>query len=308
MTGIRQLNIGNLLLGKLPAGLGTPPTLNTSGADLAINSGIRLKGGLRIGDDSSACGATNKGTIKYQDADKKLYYCDGTDWKELGGGGTGTSTRKTAKVIAAGSRTTPAPFVNDDSLKCWGQNSFGQLGLGNTTTVRRSPKCKLGQRADALKAVALGYYHTCAIASDDSLKCWGWNIKGELGLGNTTQQNSPQNVSLGSGLTAKASALGYLHTCAIASDDSLKCWGFNDNGQLGLGNTANQNTPQNVSLGSGFSAKGIALGEKHSCAIASDNFLQCWGNNYYGQLGLAIEENTPITSITTRPSGIVNLD
>ncbi|ACO67491.1 predicted protein, partial [Micromonas commoda] len=184
-------------------------------------------------------------------------------------------------------------ILNDDSLVCWGANSVGQVGVGDTTFRASPTPVTLGSGRTA-KAVALGYYYTCAILSDDSLSCWGSNNGGQLGVGDTTNRNSPTAVSLGSS-TVKAVALGQSHTCAILSDDSLSCWGQNNYGQLGVGDTTNRNSPTAVSLGSS-TAKAIALGESHTCAILNDDSVKFWGYNYYGQLGIGVwmgNENPP---------------
>ena len=208
-------------------------------------------------------------------------------------------TGKTAKAMSIG-YAHHCVILNDDSLVCWGSsNGLGQLGVGDTNTKTSPTLVDLGSGRTA-KAVALGEFHTCAILSDDSLSCWGWNGDGQLGTGdydpssNTNQKTSPAAVNLGS-LTAKAVALGYAHTCAILSDDSLSCWGVNTYGQLGVGDTTNRDSPTTVSLGSS-TVKAVALGYSHTCAILNDDSVKCWGYNYYGQLGIGVwmgNENPP---------------
>ena len=90
------------------------------------------------------------------------------------------------------------------------------------------------------KAISAGYQHTCAILDDDTLKCWGNGGLGRLGYGDNTQREAPEAtavVNLGSGRTAKAVSAGYAHTCAILDDDTLKCWGSNYNGRVGVGSS-----------------------------------------------------------------------
>ena len=76
---------------------------------------------------------------------------------------------------------------------------------------------------------------------------------------------------------------GYYHTCAIRDDNSLWCWGRNNHGQLGIGNTSNKNVPVRVNS---WSWKMVSAGGYHTCAVATNNVLDCWGYNYYGQLGI----------------------
>ena len=151
---------------------------------------------------------------------------------------------RTAKAVALGHYHTCA-ILSDDSLSCWGSNYGGRLGVGDTTDRNSPTAVSLG--SSTVKAVALGQSHTCAILSDDSLSCWGKNTYGQLGVGDTTDRNSPTAVSLGSS-TVKAVALGGSHTCAILNDDSVKCWGYNYYGQLGMGVwMGNENPPSGLS-------------------------------------------------------------
>ena len=184
----------------------------------------------------------------------------------------------------------------DTSLKCWGYNYYGQLGIGSTTTQTTPQTVDLGTGRTAV-SVSLGQYHTCAVLDDGSLRCWGWNNYGQLGIGSTTQQTTPQTVDLGTGRTAVSVSLGTSHTCAVLDDGTLKCWGYNVFGQLGLGSTTNQNTPQTVTLGTGRTAVSVSLGQYHTCAVLDDGSLKCWGQNSQGQLGIGstTSQTTPQT-------------
>ena len=199
--------------------------------------------------------------------------------------------------------------LNDGNLMCWGSNGVGELGLGisDTSVVAWSPAgpVNLGSGRTA-KAVCCGGFvsnggHTCAILDDDTLKCWGDNNKGQLGYGDTTDRNAPEAtavVNLGSGRTAKALSCGQHHTCAILDDDTLKCWGQGGDGQLGYSGTGDKRAPEVVNLGSGRTAKSVACGREHTCAILDDDTLKCWG----GLTGLS----SPTTS-TSPPSTAVPL-
>ena len=74
-------------------------------------------------------------------------------------------------------------------------------------------------------SVSAGSYHTCAVLDDGSLKCWGYNVYGQLGIGSIISQNIPQSVSLGSGRTAVSVSVGHYHTCAVLDDGSLNVGG-----------------------------------------------------------------------------------
>jgi len=204
-------------------------------------------------------------------------------------------TGRTAVSVSLGQYHACA-ILDDDSLKCWGSNGYGQLGIGSTTQQTTPQTVNLGTGRTAV-SVSGGQYHTCAVLDDDSLKCWGTNSYGQLGIGSTTQQTTPQTVNLGTGRTAVSVSAGYTHTCAILDDESLKCWGVGTAGQLGIGLNVNQITPQTVGLGTGRTAVSVSAGVQHTCAILDDGSLKCWGYNNYGQLGIGstTNQNTPQT-------------
>ena len=203
---------------------------------------------------------------------------------------------KTAKAVSLGDKHTCA-IRNDDSLVCWGRSTTRQLGINSTldqTTPPTNP-INLGSGKTAV-AVAAGGVHTCALLNDGSVKCWGSRAKGTLGNGVVLNRSisTPQAVSLGSGKTAKIIASGHDNTCAILNDDSLVCWGGNNDGRLGLGDTTERSTPQAVAVGGTVRAISLSLGG-HTCATLTNNSLKCWGRNWYGQVGdgTTISKNSP---------------
>jgi len=160
-------------------------------------------------------------------------------------------TGRTAVAISTGDVFTCA-LLDDESVKCWGGNSAGQLGLGDTEDRGDEP----GEMGDNLPTIDLGtgrtavtispaYYHTCALLDDGSVKCWGTNALGNLGLGDTERRGDDANemgdnlpvVDVGAGRTTIAISAHYFHTCALLDNGSVKCWGSNSAGQLGLGDT-----------------------------------------------------------------------
>ncbi|MCX6706719.1 MAG: hypothetical protein NT001_01100, partial [Candidatus Woesearchaeota archaeon] len=142
-----------------------------------------------------------------------------------------------------------------------------------------------------------------ALAQSGSLKSWGYNYYGQLGDGTTTDRHTPVSVS-GGITTAVSVSAGLEHTCAVLSDHTVKCWGYNDNGQLGDGTTTNSLTP--VSVSGITNAINVSTSYKHTCAVLSDHTVKCWGYNDFGQLGdnTIIDKHIPVivSGITTAVS------
>ena len=216
--------------------------------------------------------------------------CWGSDYYgQLGDGGTNTDrpyvatylpvdlgTDRTALAVAAGHSHTCA-ILDDGSLKCWGDNSHGQLGDGSTTDRTSPVQVDLGSGNTAV-AISAGHSHTCAILQDGTLKCWGQDNNGQVGDGGTnSDQSSPVTINLGSSRTADSVSAGIHHTCAVLDDGSIKCWGLNNEGQLGDGSTTTSGTPVSVNLDAGKIAFAVAAGMHHTCALV-DSHVECWGN------------------------------
>ena len=154
-------------------------------------------------------------------------------------------------TISAGHDHTCAVLANG-TAKCWGGNNSGQLGNDPPATdwVSHDTPVAVESLSNAA-AVAAGREHTCALLNDGSMKCWGYNAYGQLGKGSTggsreTNYLAASVSGIGSGSSTAAIAAGNNHSCAAFSDWSVKCWGYNSNGQLGDNSTDNRNTPVNV--------------------------------------------------------------
>jgi alpha-tubulin suppressor-like RCC1 family protein len=150
---------------------------------------------------------------------------------------------------------------------------------------------------DAMTAVAVGDSHACALGRQGDVFCWGAGSEGQLGTEATTDSGTtsgPTRPHLKTGLAFRALALGRSHTCGLTADGAVYCFGANDAGQLGLGRPGSIGdrpgtmgdamTP--VDLGAGFTAKAIASGDRHVCALSQDGRVKCWGAGSAGQLGL----------------------
>ncbi len=178
----------------------------------------------------------------------------------------------------------------DSRVHCWGENQSGQLGYGNTTALTAPILSGVGVGVGRYATqVVVGVNHTCAVLDDASLRCWGGNDKGQLGYGDATSRTSPdaKAVDVGIGRSSKAVGAGDAFTCALLDNDTVKCWGKNDKGQLGLGDQISRNAPnlQPVDVGAGRSVKSLSVGRADVCVLLDDRSVKCWGDNRRGQLG-----------------------
>jgi len=165
-------------------------------------------------------------------------------------------------------------------LYSFGQGYGGALALGNTTSYS-SPK-QVGSLTDWSKLASSTRYANLSIKTDGTLWSWGFNNNGQLGLGNTTQRNSP--VQVGALTNWLDIAAGWYHSAATKTDGTLWTWGGNGNGQLGLNNTTSYSSPKQV--GSLTNWLSVACGYGYTMAIKIDGTLWGWGNNGNGRLGI----------------------
>lgn len=202
-------------------------------------------------------------------------------------------------------------LFSDSSIQCWGNNYYGQLGGGeSSSSTSPGPVQGLPQ---TIQIAMLSVYDSgsCAMLSDGSIQCWGNNIYGQLGRNTEAETSSftpaaVQGLSLETDATAQAISSGEGHTCVLFSDNAIQCWGANNYGQLGrnTGAEAFSFTPeavQKLSLATGVTVQSIAAGGTHTCALLSDNTIQCWGRN------TGTEDYNPIPTVVQKsalPNGV----
>ncbi|CAE7025665.1 HERC2 [Symbiodinium natans] len=215
---------------------------------------------------------------------------------------------RTAKRVSSAANHACA-ILDDDTLKCWGRGLDGGLGYGDTTNRGDSagsmgaslPAVDLGTGKLAQEVMCCKPSNTCVILTDGTVKCFGSNVYGQLGYGDTTTRgDSPTSmgdnlpaVDLGTGRTALQIGCGYEVHCALLDNGAVKCWGYGLYGLLGqetetnagnLANTMGDFLPP-INLGTGRTATSIGVAGYMVCAILDNSDLKCWGEGTSGQLG-----------------------
>lgn len=198
------------------------------------------------------------------------------------------------KSVSAGHAHSCAITV-DGQLWCWGAHGDGQLGAGNMEDALHNEAIRTPVQAgddDSWREVFPGTNHTCALREDNTLWCWGRNSYGVLGLGDAPDPSIPQQV--GTADDWKDFSMGdFHHACGVRTDGTLWCWGHNGHGKLGLGDSDDRDSPQQVGDHEGWTR--VDNGFSHSCAIRDDGTLWCWGQGLHGRLGLGDDEDNKDT-------------
>ncbi len=223
---------------------------------------------------------------------------------ELGDGTTGNDSRvahpvsgiRTATAVAVGGFHGCA-LLASGAIRCWGLNSYGQLGNGTTNNIATTPVAVTG--ISTATALDLGYWHSCALLASGHIQCWGSGYLGVLGNGSAANSSIPVTVTGIS--TATAVGAGQDTSCALLTSGAVQCWGSNYYGGLGNGTNTDSNTPVTVS---GISnATAIAVGADSACALLASGEVRCWGLNEVGTLGSGTNSNSnipvPVTGIGT---------
>jgi alpha-tubulin suppressor-like RCC1 family protein len=180
---------------------------------------------------------------------------------------------------------------------CWGDNSFGQLGLGTTTGADSVPVASAGVMT--FSSIAAGGTFTCGITTTGSTYCWGDDAGGQLGDGLPSHiTGTPTLVTGGHTFTSIVGGGGF--ACALTSAGAAWCWGLNFSGQLGDGTTNPSNVP--VAVNGGLTFTSIAAGDLSVCGLVASGAAYCWGDNSSGELGI----NSSSTTNSTVPVAVAS--
>jgi alpha-tubulin suppressor-like RCC1 family protein len=222
---------------------------------------------------------------------------------ELGNGlassdsSTPVSTGITAAIDISAGNNHACAVLTDHTVRCWGWDFHGQLGDGTTgdsNNDRLSPvevDTASSTPLTGAVSVSAGWFHSCAVLTGGKVDCWGLNTQGQLGNSNKTNQLYAVQVN-SSGSTPQigvtAVSVGQSNSCALIGS-AVECWGGGSYGQLGNGSEANSDNPTPVSSLSNVAA--VSTGGDNedagefACAIITGGTVECWGTDYYGELG-----------------------
>lgn len=205
-----------------------------------------------------------------------------------------SSVRK--KTLALGTNHTCA-LLEDATVKCWGNNAYGQTGDAASTVGNRYAPVEVSGLTNVL-SIAAGSRHTCAITADSKVRCWGNNVAGQLGNGSSGETSPVVDVQ---GLVGAVDVdCGTHHTCALLTSGDVKCWGHDEAGALGESSNPAPYKAVPVHVENlVIKASAIATGGEHSCALLQDSSLKCWGADFWDQLGDGDGQQNPrFTAVT----------
>ena len=279
---------------RLPSDAASPParrlTVTPSNAFTAIDAGA-----------THACGLTSAGQPWCWGRNAVGQLGDSTAAATLVPVSTYPSGWSSFVTVSAGGQHTCA-LTSAGAAWCWGYNADGRLGDG-TTSLGLAPV--LVQGSITLTSVSVGDAHTCGLDSSGQAYCWGSNSYGQLGDSTKTGTNAPIAVHQPVGVTFTQVVSGARHTCGLTSGGQAYCWGYNADGQLGIGAALQSLVPAAVSQPGGVTFAAIFTEYQHTCGLTSGGQAYCWGLNGNGQLG----DNTTTTPRKTpvavqQPGGV----
>ena len=185
-------------------------------------------------------------------------------------------------------------LTEDGKVYSWGWNERGQLGLSDTQD-RLTPSLVTSledKNITNLSTQDFDKHHSIAMDSEGQLYSWGDNTHGQLGLGDTEVRLSPEEIKFFADKTIIQISLGKSHSLALDSEGQVYSWGWNEGGQLGLGDKKDRYEPTLIPY---FKENGIFITQlttayKHNLALDKNGKVYSWGWNEYGELGLSHNE------------------
>eukprot|EP01083_Nonionella_stella_P174971 607957_1 len=208
-----------------------------------------------------------------------------------------------------------------NKMKCFGRNNYGQLGYEDTND-RGDEANQMGANLSEIDLgsdfipmqIALGSDHTCALSTSNAVKCFGYNMHGQLGYGDQWGRgvwydemgdNLPV-IELGTNFVPLQITAGRTHTCILSTTFEVKCFGRNADGEIAADDYNNRgdwpdqmgNNLPVIDLGTSFIPTQIVTGYWHNCALSTAYTVKCWGDSKYGQLGYGDQQTRGIIKVT----------
>lgn len=190
---------------------------------------------------------------------------------------TGTPPKGTFKQIAVGF-THACALDAAGAVTCWGSPDWAPGGVYAKPGVTGALQVVTGDR------------HACVLTKNKTVQCWGMNDAGQLGTKPDVDPH-PKPIAVPSVSGVVKLAAGEASTCALLEDASVRCWGANGEGELGLGTRSSDERPARVTALS--DVQEICLASAHGCALTKNGQLLCWGSNAFGQIGDGTNERRP---------------
>lgn len=194
--------------------------------------------------------------------------------------------------IAFGSGPHVLAVSKNGEMYSWGHNGYCQLGNGGSGQGLTPTLINTNLQGKKILRVACGSHHSMALSQEGEIFAWGQNNCGQVGSGSTTNQPTPRKVVAVIGnKMALSIACGQTSSMALLENGEVYGWGYNGNGQLGLGNNVNQPNPCRVQQLQGVIISQLVCGYAHTLALSDEGSLFSWGANSYGQLGTGNKAN-----------------
>ncbi|KAM8974940.1 RCC1 and BTB domain-containing protein 2 [Pelodytes ibericus] len=194
--------------------------------------------------------------------------------------------------LSCGSGPHVVVLTSDGEVYSWGHNAYSQLGNGSTNQALTPCQVSTNLVNKKVINVACGSHHSMVSTSDGEVYAWGYNNSGQVGSGSTANQPIPRKVT--SCLQNKiviGIACGQMSSMAVVDNGEVYAWGYNGNGQLGLGSSGNQPTPCRIAALQGIRVEQVVCGYAHTLALTDEGGMYGWGANSYGQLGTGNKSN-----------------
>jgi len=176
-------------------------------------------------------------------------------------------------------------LMKDNKIYGCGKNSYGQLGIGNTTNQSTLIEVTNNTGKIPSKISTRGGYHTIIMMTDRTIYGCGYNSFGQLGIGNTTNQTSFTSITNNTGKTPVDIETGWYHTLVLMNDGTIYGCGWNNVGQLGDGTNTNRNTLTQMTNSTGKTVDAMFCGSTYSMLLMTDGTIYGCGRGIWGQLG-----------------------